>query len=282
MPQIAALKTIAIGDFKVTFLPDGGGVVNPTALYPASTEEGWQKHGDLLDEDGKFITTIGVYMVEIGERRIAVDLGIGPATIDFPGFGPFSGGKYLESVAKLGVSRFDVTDLIFTHLHLDHVGWTTFDMAGERVLTYPNARVMCTAVEWEYWHGGDNPAGPHPETVQKPLEDRIEYISGGDEIAPGLTVISTPGHTPGHISLLIDDGEQRLFLLGDVFHGAMQMQEMDWSVAFDVDQAQARQTREQLYAEITRPNTLIAANHFSNEVFGRVQPDGDVYAWQPL
>lgn len=282
MPEIAPLKTIHIGDFKVTFLPDGGGIVNPLALYPASNEEGWQNHQDLLDDEGKFITTIGAYIVQIGERIIAVDLGMGPVTVDFPGFGPFSGGKYLENLAKLGISRFDVTDLVFTHLHLDHVGWTTFELEGERVLTYPNARVLTTAVEWEFWHGGDNPAGPHPTAVQKPLEDRIEFVSGGDEIVPGLTVISTPGHTPGHISLLVDSGGERLFLLGDILHGAMQLQEMDWSVAFDTDQAQARQTREQLYPELVRANTLVAANHFSNDVFGYIKPDGDTYAWQPL
>lgn len=282
MPTIAPIKTVTLGDFKVSFIPDGGGIVIPTALYPASDEAGWQKHTDLLDNDGQFITSIGAFIIQKEDRIIAVDTGIGPGTIEFPGFGPFSGGDYLSSLAKLGISRFDVTDLVFTHLHLDHVGWTTFELEGERVLTYPNARVACTKAEWEFWHGGDNPAGPHPEFVQKPIEDKINFITGGDEIIPGLTVIDTPGHTPGHISLLIDDGQERLFLLGDVFHGAMQLQEPEWSVAFDIDQAKARQTREQLYPEITRPHTLVAANHFSNEVFGHITRDGDVYQWNPI
>lgn len=282
MPKIADVSAVTIGNTKVTFLPDGGGIVNPLALYPASTEEGWQAYPQLLDSDGKFITSIGGYLIETGERKIAVDTGIGPVSIDFPGFGPFSGGKYLESLAKTGVKPEDVTDVVFTHLHLDHVGWTTLDVDGERRLLYPNARYMVTATEWEFWHGGNNPAGPHPEFVQKPLENRLEMMAGGDTLAPGITVLSTPGHTPGHISLLITAGDERFYLLADVLHGAMQIEEPDWSVAFDIDAEVARQTRDSLYEELVKPNTLVAANHFSDAVFGRIVETGGRRKWQAL
>lgn len=283
MPQFAALSSITVGETRITFLPDGGGVVDPLALYPASTPEGWKAHADLLDEQGKFITSIGAYLIETGERKIAVDLGIGPVTVDFPGFGPFSGGKYRQSLEQTGVKPDQVTDVVFTHLHLDHCGWTTHEVGGERRLTYPRARYLVTETEWQFWYGGDNPAGPHPEFVQKPLEKRIEMIAAGDTIAPGITVISTPGHTPGHISLLITSGQERFYLLGDVLHGAMQLEEPDWSVAFDIDAAQARQSREGLYPKLVKPDTIAAANHFSNAVFGRVvQAEGGKHRWVPL
>lgn len=274
--------TFSVGDIQVTFLPDGGGVVNPLALYPASTEDGWQQYEELLDDDGKFITSIGAFLIETADRQIAVDLGIGPVTIPFPGFGPFSGGKYLDSLAQTGVSREDVTDVIFTHLHLDHCGWTTIEENGRRALTYPNARYRVGQTEWEFWYGGDNPAGPDPENVQKLLADRIEFFADGEEVAPGITMLATPGHTPGHMSLRIDGDGQRLFLTGDVLHGTMQLVERDWSVAFDADAEQARATREAMYAELTQPNTLVGVNHFSNRVFGRIRRDGDNYAWTPV
>ena len=282
MPQFAETQSVTVGDVKVTFLADGGGIVIPTALYPASTEEGWQNHADLLDGDGKFLTSIGAFLVEIGDRKIAVDMAMGPVTIDFPGFGPFSGGQYLESLASTGVAREDVTDVVFTHLHLDHVGWTTLDVDGRRELMYPNARHLVTQAEWDFWYGGDNPAGPHPEFVQKPLADTIQFIQDGDEIVPGMRVVATPGHTPGHVSLLIESGGQRLYLTADILHGVMQLQEPDWSVAFDMDPELARRTREDLYAELVQPNTIVGVNHFSNQVFGTVSPDGDVYSWTPL
>jgi glyoxylase-like metal-dependent hydrolase (beta-lactamase superfamily II) len=283
MPQFADMQSVTIGDKKVTFLPDGGGIVEPTALYPASSPDGWKKYPALLNDDGKFITTIGAFLIEMSDRIIAVDLGIGPVTIDFPGFGPFSGGNYMANLQKTDVSPEAVTDVVFTHLHLDHCGWTTQEIDGQRRLTYPNARYFVTATEWEFWHGGDNPAGPHPEFVQKPLENRIETFARGDTLAPGITVVSTPGHTPGHVSLLITAGDERLYLLGDVLHGTMQLQEKDWSVAFDLDAETARQTREQLYPELVMPNTICAAGHFSNVVFGHIkQSDNGQLAWVAL
>ncbi len=280
MPEFAPLQTVTMGGMKVTYLPDGGGIVEPLALYPASTAAGWAKYPHLLDEEGKFRTTIGGYLIEVGDRKIIVDTGIGPVTIPFPGFGPFFGGKYLESLAQTGVAREAVTDVVFTHLHLDHVGWTTVEEAGQRVLTFPKARYMVTQVEWDFWYGEDNPAGPDPVTVQQPLAERIEFFQDGDELAPGIRVVATPGHTPGHVSLLITQGEQRLYLLADVLHGAMQVTEPGWSVAFDVDVAQARATRDGLYEELVQPHTLVAANHFSQTVFGRIVAGVNGRRWE--
>lgn len=282
MPQFADLQSVTVGDFKVTYLADGGGIVIPTALYPASTEEGWQKYPNLLDDDGKIITSLGGFLIETGDRKIVMDTGIGPATIEFPGFGPFSGGKYLESLAQTGVSREDVTDVIFTHLHLDHCGWTTIEVDGERQLTFPNAQHFVTQAEWDFWYGGDNPAGPHPEFVQKPLADRIQWLEPGTDFVPGLSILSTPGHTPGHVSLKLTAGDQRLYLIADVMHGSMQIQEPAWSVAFDIDAEAARATRDGLYPELMQANTIIGANHFSDKIFGRiVEVDGN-RQWQAL
>ena len=282
MPQQAPMRSVTVGANTVTFLPDGGGMVVPTAIFPASTAEGWLSYPSLLDEDGRFVTSIGGFLIKAGDKLIAVDTGFGPMTVEFPGFGPFSGGHYQKSFEATGYKREDVTDVIFTHLHLDHVGWTTIEVDGQRELMYPNARYWCAQAEWEFWHGGDNPVGPHPEFVQKPLENIIQFVGDGAEIAPGVKVISTPGHTPGHLSLVVEGGDERLFLTADVFHGAAQLSEPDWSVAFDNDPAAARATREALYPELTKPNTICVVNHFSNEVFGRIIPAGDVYGWEPL
>ena len=148
MPDFAKLQTVTVGNIKVTYLPDGGGITNPLAMYPASTEAGWQQYSELLSEEGKLLTTIGGYLLEVGDRKIAVDQGIGPVNIDFPGFGPFFGEKYLDSLAQTGVTPQQITDMVYTHLHLDHCGWTTIDVEGQRRLTFPNAgyRVTKTGV----------------------------------------------------------------------------------------------------------------------------------------
>lgn len=281
MPQIAPLQTVTIGNTRVTFLPDGGGIVEPLALYPASTADGWEKYPETLDDDGKVITSIGGFLIEQGVHKIAVDLGMGPVNIPFPGFGPFFGGRYLESLAQTGVAREAVTAVFFTHLHLDHTGWTTLESNGRRELIYPNARYLVNQTEWEFWYGGENPAGPHPEFVQQPLADRIEFVANGDTLAPGITALHTPGHTPGHMSLRIDGDDMRLFLTADVFHGKMQLTEPDWCVAFDLDADQAQQTRQNMYPALTQPHTWVGINHFADHVFGRMRAIDNGYAWEP-
>jgi glyoxylase-like metal-dependent hydrolase (beta-lactamase superfamily II) len=282
MPDFAPLQSIQIGEITVTYLPDGGGIVIPGALYPASSDVGWQKYPELLDGEGKFLTTIGAFLIQVGDQTIAVDTGIGPVHLDFPGFGPFFGGKYLESLAQTGVQPDAVTDVVFTHLHLDHCGWTSVEGESGRSLTFPKASHWVTQTEWNTWYGGDNPVGPHPDFVQQPLADRIHFLAGGQAIAPGITVLSTPGHTPGHISLRLESGGQVAYLLGDVLHGAMQLTEPDWSVAFDMDPETARASRERILAEVAQPGVIVAANHFSNAVFGHIVQDGDARGWQPL
>lgn len=283
MSQFASSNSVTIGDMKVTFLSDGGGIINAVAMFPESgNPEGWQPYLGLLDGEGNVYPTIGGFLIETGEENIAVDLGLGPMRLDFPGFGPFIGGDYMESLQNTGIDRHDVTKMVYTHMHLDHVGWTSIEVDGERQLMYPNARHLCSQVEWEFWHGQDNPLGPNIETVQKPLEGIIEFISEGDEIAPGITVMSIPGHTPGHICLMITVGDERLLLAADLLHSESQFYQPSWYVPFDVDPVQGRATREAMYAEMIKPNTMTALGHLSNQVFGHLSKGDDGYIWTPL
>lgn len=282
MPNFANLESIQFGAVRVTYLPDGGGIAGPVATFPTSTAKAWQAFQDSLDEHGQFITSIGGTLIETGARKILVDLGIGPNRFEFPGFGVYAGGKFLESLAEVGVEPADITDVVFTHLHLDHCGWTTHETNGRRRLTFPNARHLVTHEEWDFWHGGDNPAGPHPDFVQAPLESKLTFIRSGDEIAPGLRVIGTPGHTPGHISLQLESGDESLYLVGDIVYGRMQLQQPDWNAAFDTDPAMAAAARNMLLSRLVAPRTLVLANHFSDTVFGRVRRAGDAFAWTPL
>ena len=122
MAQFADVQSKTIGDFKVTFLPDGGGLITPEAMFPASADKGWGDYDNLLNEEGRIVITIGGFLIETGDEKIIMDLGFGPQTVEFPGFGPFIGGKFMESLAETGVSPEEITQVVYTHLHLDHVG----------------------------------------------------------------------------------------------------------------------------------------------------------------
>lgn len=285
MPVPAPLASVTLGNVKVTYLPDGGGALFATALFPGTSDAQWAPFARYLNESGGVVTTLGGYYIESGDRRVIVDTGFGPVQADFPGFGPMNGGRYPESLAQAGVDPATVTDVIFTHLHLDHCGWTSVpDGDGFRLL-FPNARYWTHKVEWEFWYGGDDGFGPNPVTVQQALVDRIQFVAEGDEPVPGVRVMETFGHTPGHCSLIVrnpDDSGERLLITADTFTCPVQAEETTWTIAFDLDPGAAVDARLRVLAQATQPGTLAAVNHFPNQVFGRFQESGGRYTWVPL
>ena len=282
MAQFASDQSITVGDYKITYLNDGGGYITPTAMFPASTDDGWSNYKRLMNDEGRLVVSIGGFLIETGDHKIVMDLGFGPQTVEFPGFGPFIGGEFMNSLAKTGVAREEVTAVVFSHLHLDHVGWTSIEVDGKRELTFPNAKHLCTQADWDFWVADESGMGMHPEAVVPFLRDAVQYISPGDTIAPGITVLNTPGHTPGHISLHINAGDQEVFMIVDLLHNEAQFYEADWSVAFDIDPARAKETREAMYPQLDRPNVIVTDGHFADAVFGRVSNQDGKWVWTPL
>lgn len=282
MAQFAEVQSISVGNFKITFLADGGGYLKPEALYPTSGAQAWSEYGQFINEKGYVVISIGGFLIETADQKIVMDLGFGPASVEFPGFGPFIGGKFLDSLQQVGVSRTAVTDVIFTHLHLDHVGWTTLEINGRRELLFPEARYLCSQPEWEFWQNDQSGLGPHAQHTIAPLDNIIQFVKGGDEIAPGVTVVSTPGHTPGHISLQLEAGNQEVYLISDLLYSEVQFYEAGWHVAFDVDPMQGRKTRENIYALLAKPHIIVANGHFADTVFGRLTQQDGRWLWQPL
>lgn len=273
-PQVAPQRSIDVGEIKVTYLPDGEGVGSPTLMFPASNEDLWAAHPEYLDPDGKWLFSMGGFLIQTGGQNVVVDLGFGDVTAPFPPLDALlQGGRLLDSLKQTGVEAADVDAVIFTHLHLDHVGWT----AQGGTLTFPGARHLAGEGEWEFWRGvtDENLAavGPDPEAVQAPLDGHIEAVGDGGAIAPGVNVMATPGHTPGHISLVISSGVKRAIILGDSLHCPLQLEDAELRLVLDVDPALARRTQERIAAELEgSPQTIAANGHFSDSVFGRVVP----------
>ena len=252
-----------IGDFRVDHVIDGRGRFKPKNVFAQHSAEDWAMHEHLLDEDGLLPFTMGGFLIRGGDRIVLVDAGLGPGEMM-----GITAGALLESLAALGVSAADITDLVFTHLHIDHIGWAS--QQGEVV--FPNATYRCAPAEWTHFmvdHRGAE------ADVLGPAADRFEQWEAGATIAPGLDTLSTPGHTPGSTTLVLSSGTERLMFLGDVVHCPVQLEDDEWAALFDVDPDLARRTRNALAREIEGTDTRVSGAHFPELTFGRlVQADG--------
>ncbi|NMH96481.1 MBL fold metallo-hydrolase [Pseudonocardia acidicola] len=268
----APLESINVGDIRITYIPDGDATVDATTVFPAANDTLWEAHRELFTDDGKLLMTMGSFLIETAGRTILVDLGFGDMTVPFDAVGGvFRGGGLLDNLERAGFRPGDIDTVFYTHMHLDHVGWTS--RGG--TLTFPDARHVVGEGEFEFWQGVTDPdlavVGPNPDTVQAPLKGRVESVGDGEVIAPGVNVLASPGHTPGHCSAVVSSGSERAIILGDVAHCPLQLSEGDLRIIFDVDQDTAARTRDRIAKELEGDGRTRAADgHFPGSVFGRV------------
>jgi ribonuclease BN (tRNA processing enzyme) len=198
MVGFAGVASIHRGDITISFLADGGAVTEPTVSFPASDPQGWERHPEYLDDDGKLVTSIGGFLIQTGDRTIVVDTGLGPTRLDIPGVGFFQGGEFLHSLAELDVNPRDVTDVVFTHLHSDHTLGLPDIMLGNWVLDRPfpidlygppgtrnMAELIVAAwqVDLEVRTGGLEPhSQPDYEAVVREIEAGVVYSDDSVQI----------------------------------------------------------------------------------------------------
>ncbi len=251
-----------VGEIEVLPVFDGFGyeVARDVLLNPEAGQDPWARHQAHLDPHGRLEFTLGGFLVRTGDRVILVDAGAG--TIDT---GQYKGGQLLDSLGNYGVSPGDVTDVIFTHLHFDHVGWAT--TKGEVV--FRNATYRAHQADWAYFV--ESP-GASPGAVRKlsPIKPQLETFAGECTLAPGLDARPVPGHTPGSTVYILSDGAQRALLLGDVAHCMVELIEPGWEFVFDVDRAAARAGRERIAEELLDSQDPAAPAHFPAPQFGRL------------
>jgi glyoxylase-like metal-dependent hydrolase (beta-lactamase superfamily II) len=162
------------------------------------------------------------------------------------------------------------------------VGWTTTERDSNRALTFPNARHLVSRVEWDTWYGHDDPVGPHPKLVQKPLDGRIQWLEDGDAVADGVHVLSTPGHSPGHMSCGRLARGTAPDHPGDLIHSPVQLAEPTWHIAFDADPDLAAASRERVLHDLEHPDSTAAVGHFADNVFGQVVWEDGARRWRPF
>jgi len=244
----------------------------PPELYTAAL-------GDDLHDDGTIDVTFGSFLVRSSGKTVLVDTGAGTKSSGY------AGGKLLESMRSAGVAPEEVDVVVNTHLHVDHVGWNCTERDGAFAPTFPNAQYWIARTEWEYWTDPEilPEAGAHIEHDVLPLRDspQLHLADGEAAITPELSLLRTPGHTPGHCSLGVASAGERAVILGDVAHHPLHLERL-WIAAVDELPRVSRRTKRALAERLIAERLLVAAGHFAASHFGRlVQADGQ-RRWQPL
>lgn len=263
-----------IGNATLVALQDSWAPMQPGSFFGTVDAAAWEPYRDLLEDDGSFVLNIGAWLVRSEGQTILVDTGIGPRPVrmllqEAPALP--------EVLEAAGVGAAEVDTVLLSHLHFDHTGWnTTAEADGPRPV-FANARHLVQQAEWDHWTESDaSKRAARFDDVLGPLEDAalLDLVDGEQPITSELVAIPTPGHTPGHMSFVLQSGGERAYLLGDAAHHPVQLSEPTWSPDADVDPVQSASTRAALFERIEREEALIASGHFPFPGLGRAVRDG--------
>jgi glyoxylase-like metal-dependent hydrolase (beta-lactamase superfamily II) len=277
---------LPIGDLEVIVISDG---VLPLPTETMSTNvnplvrSAWFQ--EMFLGPDAFDWALNVLVVRSGDQTILVDAGLGG---QFPGFP--RAGQFPRRLEAAGIDLASITDVIVTHMHMDHVGGLLVEEVKSRLR--PDLRIHVAAAEVEFWKNPDFSRTSMPAEVPPVLRstaqqfaaeyaDRLMLFDEVHEVAPGVVVRRTGGHTPGHSIVQISSGDDRLTFAGDALF-AVAFDHPDWQNGFEHDPEQATRIRIALLQEMVASRDLLVATHLPFPSVGRVGVNGGAFRWVPV
>ncbi|MFJ6617956.1 MBL fold metallo-hydrolase [Kitasatospora sp. NPDC091335] len=273
---------------EVPLPPATGPWLLPGATPEVVARQDWLRP-DFADADGVLRLDSHSFAFVLDGLRVLVDTGIGngkeradPAWHDLRT-------DYPERLTAAGFPPDTVDLVLLTHLHADHVGWNTRKADGAWVPTFPHARYVTARAEREFWAGYamDEARTQMFRDSVLPVEragllDPVDVPAGGLELAPGLRLVPTPGHTPGHVAVELTSRGRTALITGDCVHHPVQLAHPAIGACVDIDPRQSEATRRALLASLADTDTLLLGTHFAPPTAGRVVPHGDAYRLRPV
>lgn len=266
VPAEPAAKSFQVGALRLTSLHDAQIIVtNDGKTFGLGVST--RAVGDVLRAAGaptdRIALSANALLVRAGHRLILIDTGLGPRVH----------GALPASLKLAGVSPGDVTDVLITHPHPDHIGGL-LDAQGR--LAFPNATIRMASAAWTWMKQKAPPA------MIATVTPRIQTFEPGARIAPGVVSVSLPGHTPGHAGYEIMSGHSRLLDIGDVAHSSIvSLARPQWAIQFDADHDVAAATRLKTLSALAKTHEWVFAPHFPFPGVGHVVAARDGFAWEP-
>jgi glyoxylase-like metal-dependent hydrolase (beta-lactamase superfamily II) len=269
------VRQVHVGEIEFTALDDGTWAFPARAFFANVPEAVWRQHLG-VDAEGKIPVGHNYGLVHTGRELIVIDTGYGDET---------HGGRtghLLEELTSAGYRREEVGVVILTHGHGDHIKRNTLLQDGHRHPTFPNARHYLGQADWDWFSG----PGHVPEFDQQigTLDQLglLDLVEGEVKLCPGISLLPTPGHTPGHLSVMLESEGHSAIFLGDVCHHPLHFSHPDWVSSFDTDPATTVRTRASLFALAVEFDALLLCPHAPSPGFGRLRKSGGSYFWQAM
>ncbi len=276
--QMAAASQLTFGDMRVSSVSDGN-LVLPTAFFfdrlpQDEVTEILERHDMPTDQ---LTPPCNVTVLQHEDRTVLFDAGSGP------GFMP-SAGALLGNLEGLGIAPEDVTHVVFTHGHPDHL-WGVLDDFDDPV--FPDAAHLIGQLEWDYWRDpetvgtiGDARASMAVGTARRleAIEEHCDFFTAGQEILPGIMAHESFGHTPGHMSFELRSGSQSVLVGGDAIgNHHVAFERPDWDSGADQDKETGAKTRHRLLDQLAQDQMTLIGFHLPDGGIGRVERKDSAY-----
>lgn len=252
--KVGALSLFALHDAQ--FTPPNDGKVFGVDAGPAAV-------GDVLKAAGQptDVVTLSVdaLLVKTGKQVVLIDTG--------------TGGALQGSLALAKVKPADVTTILITHTHGDHIG----GLVSNGQLAFPNATIRMSSAEWTFLQSQANQAD-----LVKLISAKVKTFEPGAVVAPGITAKAIKGHTPGHVGYEVVSGKARLLDIGDAAHSSIvSLADPQWLMGYDSDKDEARDSRINTLKQLAKSQETIFAPHFPYPGVGKIEAQGDHFVWKP-
>ena len=276
-----------IGEIDVLVVSDGVLPLPTTMLghNAAPAERAAWLHDMFLPQDA-FDWALNAVMVRSGGKTILIDAGLGSdPNLHLP-----RAGQLIKRLAAAGIDLSSVTDLVLTHMHMDHIGGLLVDGVKQRLRK--DLRVHVAAAEVKFWEAPDfshtNMPQGFPDALRatakrfvKEYGSQLRTFEETQEIAPGVIARRTGGHTPGHSVVRVASGGEALTFAGDAVF-AVGFEQPEWHNGFEHDPEEAARVRVRLLRELAETGEMLVATHLPFPSVGRVATDGDAFRWVPV